>query len=99
MKTSKPRVVPPEIAADVAAMFQRGAEPDSIVVRMRMLGLNKIESIKLLRDCCGISIANGKDIVDLSPAWADRRESDEKVHDAAEQALNLILDEDKLTAA
>jgi ribosomal protein L7/L12 len=99
MKTSQPRIVSPDIADEVAAMFQRGAEPEAVVTRMRALGLNKIESIKLLRDCGGFAIADGKDIVDLSSAWADCFESDEALNDAAEKAFELAFAEDKLTAA
>ena len=66
---------------------------------MRELGLNKIECIKLLREHGGVSLGEAKDIVHLSPAWADRYRADEAFHDEAERALNVMLQEDKLTAA
>ena len=79
-------------------MLRTGRHRDSVIARMRSLALNKVESIKLLRDHGGLTLHDAKDIVHLSPAWADRFESEEAFHDAAEEAFEVAIAHDKLTA-
>lgn len=99
MTSSTPRIIPAEIIVEVSAMFHNGESRDSILDRMRQVGLNKIECIKLFRNIGGFALGQAKDIVDLSPTWADRRDADAQFQEAAESAFHCILAEDKLTAA
>jgi ribosomal protein L7/L12 len=99
MKVADPRTIDPAITAEMVAALRTGASPNVAIARMRSLGLNKIECIKLLREFGGVPLGQAKDIVHLSPAWADRYESDEAFHDAAERTLETMMIEDKLTAA
>jgi hypothetical protein len=99
MNVTDPRELDPAIVAEISAMLQSGREHDEVISRMRALGLHKVECIKLLRDFGGIKLGKAEDIVHLSPAWADRYEFDEAFHDAADEALQLLQNEDRLTAA
>jgi len=60
-----------------------GMDRDEVIHRMRVSGYNKIASIKLLRDLTGISLGDAKVAVHSSPAWADCRQSDDALHEAA----------------
>jgi ribosomal protein L7/L12 len=99
MKVTDPRPMDPAVVAEVAAMLQAGRDHDEVIARMRALGLHKIECMKIFRDYGGVTLGSAKDIVHLSPAWADRYKYDEAFHEAAEQALDMMIAEDKLTAA
>jgi ribosomal protein L7/L12 len=90
MNTYSPAQVDPAKVVEIAALLHDGANLDGVIRRMRALGLNKIDSIKMLRDHAGVPLGRAKDIVHLSPAWADRYESDERLHDMAEQAFESV---------
>ncbi|SNT24109.1 hypothetical protein SAMN05421770_10627 [Granulicella rosea] len=74
----------PELASEVEQILRDGVT-DSSLQAMRHLGLNKIDCIKALRDLKQIPVSEGKELVDLSPAWADRREFDEAFHTMVEK--------------
>jgi hypothetical protein len=59
-----------------------GAREDEVLVRLRQRGLNKIDCIVVLREVTGMSLGDAKRVVHLSPAWADRREQDDALHEA-----------------
>ena len=99
MKVSESRIVDPAIIAEISTMLHSGSGHEASLRKMRDLGLDKIECIKLLREHGGVTLGQAKDIVHLSPAWADRYDSDEAFHDVAESALTLVLDEEKRSAA
>jgi ribosomal protein L7/L12 len=78
-----------ELRAKLAA-----SSPSKIVAGLRLAGLDKIDSMKFLRDFAGISLHDAKNIVHLSPAWADRYDSDEAFHVAAEEAAKIVFSEE-----
>ena len=93
MKVRPPRVLDPIVVTRIADHLRQGASLQNAISEMRSLGLNKIESMKLLRDHAGIALSKAKDLVHLSPAWSDRQESDERLHDIAEEALRMDIDQ------
>jgi ribosomal protein L7/L12 len=85
--------VPPiatEIDQRIGEMLGAGTPIATVIQTMRGLGLNKIASIKLLRDHAGMTISEAKDLVHLSPAWDDCRESDDRLHESAYQATKAL---------
>ncbi len=87
------RKMDPAVVTEMANLLRSGIKYDDAIFRMRSLGFNKIECIKLLRDYTGLKTGQAKDIVHLSPAWEDHYDSDEALHDAAEQALAMSDEE------
>jgi ribosomal protein L7/L12 len=90
MKTLTVRSIDPKVEGEVIGMLNSGAPLDEIVHSMRVFGLNKIESMKLLRDHAHISLSEAKSIVHLSRAWQDHLESDNLLHDQAIQAAEEL---------
>ena len=93
MKMYAPPPIPKAIEDQVAAQLRANPDPEPAIALMRSLGLFKIDSIKLLRNHGGISLHDGKDLVTLSPTWADHYEADERFHDMAEQAMAMETEE------
>ena len=71
------------LADEVSQMLRTGSSEEQVVAHLRQLGLDKIDSIKVLRAATGMSLGEAKKRVHLSEAWADRREADDAFHDAA----------------
>ena len=91
MNIRTPAPVDPRKLEEIHALLASCSNLDDVISRMRSLGLNKIESIKLIRAHLGTSLGEAKEIVHLSPAWADRFDSDNALHDAFEQAAETEL--------
>ena len=98
MKTFPPRALDPRELERMAGLLHAGANRDDVIGQMRSLGWNKIACIRTLRGHAGMSLREAKDIVHLSPAWADRYESDEALHDTLQQAAALISEEERTAA-
>ncbi len=86
--------VDPQVEHSIRAMFASGMPLDSVIDAMKGLGLDRIDCIKLTRDCADMSLLAAKKKVHLSPAWADRKQSDEALHASIKHAVDelLILD-------
>jgi hypothetical protein len=95
----KPYPANDEVLATLRGRLTSGVRPAELVAEMRAEGFGKIDSIKFLREFGGVTLGQAKDIVHLSPAWADRYESDEAFHDAAEAAFHQMLKEEESAAA
>jgi hypothetical protein len=63
-----------------------GAIENEVLGRLRQHGLEKIDSIAVLKTATGMSLADAKRVVHFSPAWADRREQDDALGDALHRA-------------
>lgn len=87
MKISISRPINPALTQRIAEMFRSGAAQEDVLLAMRRAGLNQIESIKLLRDNTGVTLAEAKEITHLSAASQDRRISFDALHDVASDAL------------
>lgn len=69
---------------------RRAAEGlDATIAFMRREGFWIIPCIKAVRILRGVSLGEAKDLVYLSPAFADQREVHDAFHDVAEQSLEL----------
>jgi ribosomal protein L7/L12 len=71
------------LAGEVKQMLQNGSTHEQVVAHLRQLGLDKIDSIKALRAATGMTLGEAKEKVHLSEAWADCREADDALHEAA----------------
>ncbi len=78
--------IEPEVENQVRALLTIGTSFPKVIRIMRSLGLNKIESMKLLRNYGGMPLGKAKDLVHLTEAWADCLEADEAFHEIAEKA-------------
>lgn len=55
---------------------------DSVLRHLRENGFSKLESIKALRELCGISLGEAKRKASLSEVWADTLDDSNRLHDA-----------------
>jgi hypothetical protein len=84
---------PPIPEATIAAMQQlvaEGATQVELIGAMRNAGLSIIPSIKLLVRFYGLSTTDAKVAVHFSETWADCRESNEALHEAAFEAARQL---------
>jgi hypothetical protein len=84
---------PPIPEATVAAMQQivdAGASQTELIAAMRDAGISIVPSIKLLARFYGLSSSDAKSAVHFSETWADCRESNDALHDAAEIAAKEL---------
>ena len=57
---------------------------------LRAAGASQIESIKALVYGAGLSLKEGKELLDGSQTWSDLREATESLRDAAEAAVRSL---------
>ena len=93
MTSCEPEPLNPQQVESMASLLRTGMTYDEVIRQMRALGWNKIDCIKTLRDHAGIRLGEAKDIVHLSPAWADTYEADEALHDTLERVATLSDEE------
>ena len=67
---------------------------DSFLRFMRQHGCSKIQSIKALMISREIGLGEAKKVVHLSPAWRDRRTSDDSFHAQLEKISQALADKD-----
>jgi ribosomal protein L7/L12 len=59
---------------------------EHVLAALRAAGANQIDSIKALKYGGGVSLADGKQLIDESTTWEDHREANRRVRDAAIEA-------------
>ncbi len=83
--------VDPQVEQSVRAMFASGMPLDSMIDAMKSLGLDKIDCVKLIRNHGNMSLFAAKKKVHLSPAWVDRKQTDEAFHASIKHAVDEVL--------
>jgi ribosomal protein L7/L12 len=71
---------------DCKRRYEQGESLGDLVTALRAEGHGILESIKLLRTACGISLREAKRVVSNHPAWRDEVARNQPLHDAAEAA-------------
>ena len=88
---SYPAPPTPDVAiANMQRLIDSGASQVELIAAMRDAGLSIIPSIKLLVHFYGLSFSEAKAAVHFSETWADCREANDALHDAAEAAAKTI---------
>lgn len=64
-----------------------GATLDTALAALREGGFSRVDSVRAVRALTGASMADAKEIVHVSPAWADVRERDDEFHRSLERDL------------
>jgi ribosomal protein L7/L12 len=88
----------PPIPADLVTRFrllvESGEPQQEVIAKMRLAGLHKIQSIKLVSEFYQMPVGEAKQMVHRSDTWSDRRESDEAFHEVVfEAAKQLAIEE------
>ncbi|MEU8635684.1 hypothetical protein AB0C38_26260 [Amycolatopsis sp. NPDC048633] len=73
--------------AEARASLAAGAGLDEVLAVLRRRGFSPVDSIRAVRALTGVSLAEGKEIVHVSPAWADTRERADELHRSLEEGL------------
>lgn len=79
----------PQIVSDeeTERLWSCAVDRESFLQALRAQGATKIESIRALRRSAKISLAEAKEAAHFSQTWADVRESDDRFHEVAIDAL------------
>ncbi|MEA5358628.1 hypothetical protein VA596_03700 [Amycolatopsis sp., V23-08] len=67
---------------EARAALAAGTGLDDVLVVLRRQGFSQVDSIRAVRALTGASLAEAKETVDASPAWADLRKSHEDLQRA-----------------
>ena len=72
---------------EARTLAAQGAEIEKLLRFFRENGATPIDSIKMLRDVKGLSLADAKQTLHYSITWADLRGESERLHEALETSL------------
>lgn len=64
---------------------------ESVIANLRVAGSTKVETIFVLHQTRGLSVADAKAAIDRSEAWIDRREADAALHDALIEVAERLV--------
>jgi hypothetical protein len=71
-------------------LMEHGAGVDDLLRLLRDRGLGKGPSIPVMARLPGMDLKRAKELVHLSPVWADRRAADHAFHDQLERAMDEL---------
>jgi hypothetical protein len=71
------------------SLSAEGKSQNEIVSFLRVNGCSKVDSIAILAKAFGVDLGKAKEVVHLSPAWADIRERDEKFQSSLEDREDI----------
>jgi hypothetical protein len=83
MKSYPAPPIPPEIVEQVRRSIAAGKTHEEVFTEMRQLGLFMGQSIKLTHELYGMPHGDAKMAVHYSDTWADCREANDVLHNAA----------------
>jgi ribosomal protein L7/L12 len=67
---------------NAARIWAETNDYDSVVRHLRDKGYGKLDSIKAIREICGVTLGESKRKVELSEVWADTLDGSNQLHDA-----------------
>jgi ribosomal protein L7/L12 len=76
------------IKNEASALLKAGKSKEEIVVFLRQSGCTKGISVMLLPSILNCDLVEAKKIVHFSKAWADQKETDEKLQRQFEESLS-----------
>jgi hypothetical protein len=83
----------PEVLENGACDMQaRGAPSEEILAYLRSNGASILESMRILKNVLGLSLAEAKQIVHFSETWSDMRDEHDRIHDVLEDVVKAISD-------
>lgn len=98
MKSLKASPIANEALQELRRRLSSDTSPSDLVAGMREMGLDKIDSMKFLREYGGMSLPQAKDAVHTSSAWDDRRATDDNAHVMAENVSNAEFNQKQSAA-
>ncbi|WP_144126111.1 hypothetical protein [Catellatospora sichuanensis] len=76
-----------------------GIPLNDVIAFLRAEGFNEIGSIRVLMHAADLNLAEGKQAIDMSPAWQDRREANEALRQGLWRAALATSETDDPDAA
>jgi ribosomal protein L7/L12 len=76
-----------ELREEAKRLLASGRDWEHVLPVLRTRCSSPIQSIKVLRELAGLSLADAKDFLDRSDAWADLREKHAAVRERLEEAF------------
>ena len=84
----------PALLTAAGGMLARGQGLEAALTFLRARGCHVIDCIRIVRAITDCGLAEAKDIVHTSAAWADRRAAHDRFHDEILAALRTLAEED-----
>lgn len=81
-----------QIRSDMNLIISDGGEIDDVLAALRKLGFSQIDSIKAIKDLYKIDFSESKRRIHFSKTWADSRQSNDQLHQTAEDVLGQTDD-------
>jgi len=75
------------------SMLKSDNSTESILSFLKESGCSKIDSMRVLMELMGLSLGEAKQVVHLSEAWRDTRDSDDRFHESLQRVAEDIQDE------
>ncbi|MEV5719399.1 hypothetical protein AB0L41_36410 [Amycolatopsis mediterranei] len=75
------------LLAEARTALAAGTGIDEVLGRLRRGGFSPVDSMRAVRALTGASMAEAKEVVHVSPAWADVRERADDFHRSLEEAV------------
>jgi ribosomal protein L7/L12 len=76
-----------QVTERATAMWDEGSRWDEILETLRAEGFSKVECIRATVEILRLPLADAKRIVHESRAWSDRRQEDDRLHEALEAEI------------
>jgi ribosomal protein L7/L12 len=70
-------------------LWQKSQSHEQLLHLLRQHGISKLDSIKVVREICAVSLGEAKKIVTYSAEWRDTLESTATLHDELASVLDL----------
>lgn len=80
-----------EILTRCRTLVRQGSEVDDVIRELRLVGLSKVQSMKVLVDLGLADLAGAKEAVHASAVWNDVRERDEDFHRRLAQSVGAVV--------
>jgi hypothetical protein len=79
--------------AKVRKQLQAASGLEHLLSELREQGVDKIDSIEIVKSAMNVTTAQAKSLVDRSETWSDRYADDRACHEAVREAAERLKDE------
>jgi ribosomal protein L7/L12 len=79
--------VDPQLISQSSELWEQSRDHENLLHFLRASGVSKFDSIKVVREVCGISLGEAKRVVTLSAEWRDTLEATAELHDAITSSI------------
>lgn len=79
--------------ANAQKKLRAGSGLEPLLFELRVMGADKIDSIKIVKSAMNVNMGQAKSLVDRSETWSDRYADDCAFHQAVREAVERLKNE------